>query len=70
MTAEEARALRGQIQTIAFCAYIMQKDHLDQPTAMRKMGELCALTQMALGLGEELFPEVRFRDGGGKDGQL
>jgi hypothetical protein len=70
MTAEEARALRDQIQTAAFCAYIIQKDHLDPPTARRKMGELCALTQMALGIGEELFPEARIRDGGGKDGQL
>jgi hypothetical protein len=43
--------LKTQIQTAAFLAYIMHRDGLDQAAALRRMAELCARTQVALGLG-------------------
>lgn len=46
MTAE----LQSQIQTAAFCAYIMRKENVDQHTALRRMAEACTLMQVALGL--------------------
>lgn len=45
---EMSEAEKSQIQTAAFCAYIMHIKGIGQPEAMREMARLCMLTQFAL----------------------
>lgn len=41
------------IQTMAFCAYVMNQEKCDQATALRRMSEMCATVQTFIGLGNK-----------------